>query len=166
MLFARTHAWTTIQRWLIVALAVSALFVFSALVYIYERYYRGPGEEVLYGTWDVPDFPDEPVYIQFNPDQTFSICGLYEGKLNACTTGRWHAGGPNIYLRFNDETMKGQRPWIAHIVEISQNEIRVRWWRDGAVATWKRVSLSSANARDQAIQRTPKAFGVTDLVFR
>lgn len=157
MLFPRSHAWTPLQRWLIIAAAASALLLFSALVCGYERYYRGPGEEAIYGTWEVRDFPlDEPVYFQFNADQTFSMCSVFEGKLDPFTIGKWYAGGPNIYLRFTDETMKGRRPLIVHIVGISQNEIRIRWSRsrDSAVWIWKRANVPSPNASNQAMQRT------------
>ena len=51
MLLPRTHAWTQKQRLLILAAAVLALCSFGALVYCYERYYRGLREADLAGTW-------------------------------------------------------------------------------------------------------------------
>ena len=51
MLMPRTYAWTRRQRWLIVACAVIALLAFSAVVYAYERYYRGPDYHFFIGTW-------------------------------------------------------------------------------------------------------------------
>jgi hypothetical protein len=167
MLFPHTHAWTPIQRWFVVAAGIAVLILFSALVYSYERYYRGPGESALYGTWQVPDFPsDEPVYFQFNPDQTFSMCSVFEGKLSPFTTGRWYAGGPNIYLRFSADGIREARPLILHIVDIQAEEFRVRYSRDGRVVTYRRAHLDSPSASNQAMQRTRESSRSRDLVSR
>lgn len=147
MLFPQSHFWTTRQKLLIVGGGASVLILLAALVYGYERHYRGAGEEAFYGTWQMSDFPsDEPAYFDFRADQTFSICDVFEGKLNPFITGKWYAGGPNIYLRFTDEMMEGQRPVIAHIVDISPNQIRIRWSlsRDSTVRIWKKVVFPSA----------------------
>jgi hypothetical protein len=59
MLFPRSHSWTRRQKGLIVGSVVLALASFGALVYGYERYYRGPGESAFYGTWLDPIFSDD-----------------------------------------------------------------------------------------------------------
>ena len=105
---------------------------------------RAP-ESALFGTWqNTTPALDQVSYYRFNPDHTFSLS--FDGKddlSSIAATGKWYAGGPNIYLRFTYETMKGQRPLILHIVDISADEIRVRWAPDGAPMVWKRVDVPS-----------------------
>jgi hypothetical protein len=38
----RAHAWTPLQRWIIASAALFAVSGFGAVVYVYERDYRGP----------------------------------------------------------------------------------------------------------------------------
>jgi hypothetical protein len=142
MLLPRSYCWTPAQRWLIVGVVVFALAAFGALVYTYERHHPGPGESALYGTWQVPNFWfDNPVYLQLSPDQTFSIGSVFEGKWSPFTTGRWYAGGPNIYLRFSADGIGERRPLILHIVDIRPNEFRVRMSRYGEVLTYRRAPI-------------------------
>jgi hypothetical protein len=159
MLMPRSHAWTPARKSLIIAAALLAIAVVCAAVYSYERYYRGPGEEAFYGTWqDFDFFSDEPVYFDFRPDNTFFIAGTYEGELNPFARGRWFAGGPHLYLRFAEDPYEGNRPRIAHILKISEDEIAIRWSREPAskVTTWKRTHFAAAprEASNQAMQRT------------
>src|ERR1700730_10225269 len=105
---------------------------------------RAP-ESALYGTWQEPGGePDEPTYYQFKPDHTFSILGK-DGQAVGIS-GRWYAGGPNIYLRFPAEVIGESRPIIWHIVDISPNEIAIRVWRKGGVIHYRRVNLASPPA--------------------
>ena len=145
MLLPRTHAWTPAQRWLIIALVASALVSVGALVYSYERYHRGPSETVLYGTWQVPLEGVDDVYLQFNPDWTFSVLSLFEGEATPFLKGRWYAGGSNIYLRYTEgsEELEARRPVIWHIVDIEPNELSIRMWRND-VRRYKRVNLASS----------------------
>ena len=51
MLFPFTRVWTRRQKILVVASGLFVIVLSAALLYGYERYYRGRGEEMLYGTW-------------------------------------------------------------------------------------------------------------------
>jgi len=42
MLLPRTHAWTPLQKWMIACTVLFAVTGFGAVVYVYERDYRGP----------------------------------------------------------------------------------------------------------------------------
>jgi hypothetical protein len=151
MLFPDSRVWTRTQKRLILFAGILGLVLFSTIVYTYERYYRGPNESALYGTWQMLA-GDEDMYLQFNPDQTFSILALIMDEPILITDGRWYAGGPNIYLRFRPELLGQTRPTIWHIVGIAPNEFRVRVWRDGEIVSYKRVKLDSLHASNQALQ--------------
>jgi len=128
----------------------------TATVFVYERYYRGPGEEILYGTWEAVDFLDgDTIYFHFRPDQTFTAGGLFEGEFSPFADGRWYAGGPNIYIRFSADDMRAPtRVIVFHIVDIQPNELHVRLLRDGLVYTFRRSTLKVASASNHAMQRT------------
>jgi hypothetical protein len=154
MLLPRSHAWTPRQRWLITTAVVLAIVLFGALVYSYERYHRGPGESALFGTWrDTSAAMDSVAYYRFNADHTFDLLIDSMGELSVLATGRWYAGGPNIYVRFSPDLIKGRQLMMWHIADISANEIRVRWTRDGAIRIWKRVDLPSPCACNETMQR-------------
>src|SRR5438093_12616864 len=93
MLLLHSHAWTRRQRWLIVGAVVVALGFFSALVYSYERYYRGPDDSFFVGTWrGEADYTGETrIGYRFKADHTF------EGEWEP--SGKWYAGGEFLYLR-------------------------------------------------------------------
>jgi hypothetical protein len=149
MLLLRTHAWTPVQRWLIIAVVAAALVSAGTLVYSYERYHRGPSETVLYGTWQEGDF-----YLQLDPGGTF-FSGLLEGaEATPSVKGRWYAGGSNIYLRVTEDTYdtEARRPIILHIVDIQPNEFRVRMGQ--RVESYKRVNLDSPPASNKSPQPT------------
>jgi hypothetical protein len=67
-------------------------------------------------------------------------------------SGRWFAGGPNIYLRF-DPQYPG-RPEIWRIVDIAPGEIRVRQRSGDRVDVFKRVNPVSTRASNQTMERT------------
>ena len=156
MLFPHSHAWTRLQRWIVVTAAALCIATLATSVFVYERYYRGPGEETLYGTWEAVNFFDgDTIYFRFRPDQTFTAGSLFEGELNPFSEGRWYAGGPNIYVRFSaDDIRTPQRVIVFRIVDIQRNEIHVRLIRDGRVYTFRRATLKSASASNQALQLT------------
>ena len=154
MLLPRSHIWTPLQKAGIVTAGVVALILFCAVVYVYERDYRGPSGSVFCGTWEVLGFDDGPVYLQLNPDQTFSMFSLFEGEPNPFTKGRWYAGGPNIYLRFNAEDFGGARPLVWQIVDIQPEQFRVRYGSKTQILTFRRAHLNSPSASNQAMQRT------------
>ena len=155
MLFPRSHAWTPLQRWLITAAVVLAIVSFGALVYSYEQYHRGPSESALFGTWrDTTPAMDSVAYYRFNADHTFDLLIDDMCELSVVATGRWYAGGPNIYVRFSPDVLKERQLIIWHIADISADEIRVRWTRDSAIRIWKRVDRALPSASNQALQPT------------
>jgi hypothetical protein len=129
----RSHAWTLRQRWLIVGAAVVAVGVFSALVYGYERYYRGPDDSVFIGTWrGEADYTGEQrIGYRFKPDHTF------EGEWEP--SGKWYAGGDFLYLRLRLDDASGpyDKLQIWHVDSMTPTEIRMQ--SDGLHAVLKRV---------------------------
>jgi hypothetical protein len=158
MLIPRSHAWTPPQRYLLIGVAGIAVVAFGALVYSYERHYRGPSRAALVGTWqDMTPGMDSDIatYYRFKPDGTFDLLAGGTAGLSVTTTGTWYAGGPNIYWRFPAEFIGPTRPLIWHIDDISPNEVRVRSSRDGPVIIWKRVDLPiQPEASNQSMKPT------------
>lgn len=142
MLFPRSYAFTRTQRSLILVGAIVALASLGAFLYSYERYHSPASESILYGTWQIPD-TEGPLYVDFRADQTFSIVAVISGHVTPIMSGRWYAGGRNIYLRFSAEDVGQRRPLIFHIVDITRNQLRVRIWRDGKILTYHRVDLKA-----------------------
>ncbi len=115
----------------------------GALVYTYERYYRGPGESAFYGTWLDPIFnSDDSQYWEFRSDHTFALVIMISGEKTSTVEGRWYAGGPNIYLRF-PEDWGPSRPIVMHIVEISPEQFAVRFSPGSHVYHFERAALNS-----------------------
>jgi hypothetical protein len=110
---------------------------------------RAP-ESALFGTWrNTTPTLDQATFYRFGSDHSFSVSFDRIDDLKFARDGKWYAGGPNIYLRFTGEAAQGQRPLVLHIVEVSKDEIRVRWSKDGAPVILRRVAPS------------PKAFNHT-----
>ena len=150
---ART--WTQRQKWLIVASVVLMVAAFGLSIYTYERYHRGPGAEVLSGTWEVAGVFRDQVYLHLESGGSFFVAEgsgdelSYDPRLR----GRWYAGGTKIYLRFHGEG--DPRPtMILHIVDIQADELRIRYTNQGEVYTYRRAHPKSSNASNQAMERT------------
>ena len=156
MLLPHAHAWTRTQKWAVLIATALGIAALATSVFVYERYYRGPGEDILYGDWEAVDFlGDDTIYFRFRPDQTFTAGGLSEGKFNPFSDGRWYAGGPNIYIRFSaDDIRAPQRVIVLHIVDIQPDEVHVRLLGGGQVYTFRRAALKSASASNHAMERT------------
>ena len=60
------------------------------------------------------------------------------------TTGKWYAGGPNIYIRFPLEVLRDRQLVVWHIVDISPNQFRVRAWRDDEPMIYQRMKPPKA----------------------
>jgi hypothetical protein len=145
MLLPRPYAWTRKKRWRIVASVVVALSLFVTGVYVYERCYRGPGQEVLYGAWKgLAVASDDPVYLDFGRDGTFSLDEPSEARLDRVVAGKWYAAGKHIYLQFRAEAQP-RHVVILHIVDITDNELRIRYTGGGNVYTYRRVRLHSSS---------------------
>jgi hypothetical protein len=143
------------QKWAVLTATALGIAAVGATVFLYERYYRGPGEEILYGDWEAVDFlAGDTICFRFRPDQTFTAGGLDHGEFNAFSDGRWYAGGPNIYIRFSaDDIRAPQRVIVLHIIDVQPNEVHVRL-RGGQVCTFRRTTLKSASASNQSLQPT------------
>ena len=133
----------------------------AALIYGYERDYRGPGEEVLYGTWKGSvDWHGSDTYFEFRAHHTFSVWDrawfdAADKKPEFVTKGRWYAGGRFLYLRYPSEFRPdGRMLEFWHIDDISPQELRMRYWRDGGVHIFHRVDAVTTRASNQAMQRT------------
>ena len=146
------------QKWAVLTATGLGVAALGTAVFVYERYYREPGEDILYGDWEAVDFlGGDTIYFRFRPDQTFSAGGLFEGEFNPFSDGRWYAGGPNFYIRFSaDDIRAPQRVIVLHIVDIQPHEVHVRLKRDGQVYTFRRATLKSTSASNQTMQPTAR----------
>ena len=134
----RTHAWTRKQRLLIVAVVVFAFCSFCALVYSYERYYRGLREADLAGTWTRVDPGSGGGYYEFRRDGTMVM--LDDDGQPSNVIGKWYAGGSNIYVRLPPSDFRERELVVWHIVDISRDQFRVRIWQDDkGLAVWRRM---------------------------
>ena len=129
----RSRAWTVWQRWLIVSVVVVAVGAFSALVYTFERHYRGPDDSVFIGTWrgHANYTGEQRIEYRFKPNHTFD--GEWE------PSGHWFAGGDFLYLRLRLEDASGpyDKLQIWRIDSMTPTEIRMR--SGGLYAVLKRV---------------------------
>lgn len=141
MLTPRSHVWTRRQRWLIVGAVVVAVGVFSALVYSYERYYRGPNDSVLFGTWrgELGCLGENRTGYRFKPDHTYDWCLGCEDGESWGQAGHWFAGGDFIYLRIRVDEPSGpyDRLEAWHIDSMTSTELRMHY--DGLHAALKRL---------------------------
>jgi hypothetical protein len=156
MLFSLSHPWTRAQRRFLLVAGLLACVLVAGLIYTYERYYRGPDESALYGTWLDPMTMDaqDLFYIEFRPDQKFWVVVVISGKTTPLVEGNWYAGGQNIYMRYPAEFSGPSRPTVMHIVDISPEDIAVRFDRDGRVYHYKRAYLDPPDASNLSLQAT------------
>jgi hypothetical protein len=145
-----------VQKWVVLTATALGIAALGTVVFVYERYYRGPGEGILYGDWEAVDcLAGDTIYFRFRPDQTFTAGDLFKGEFNPFSDGRWYAGGPNIYIRFRaDDIRAPQRVIILHIVDIQPKEVHLRLTRDGQIYTFRRVTLNSTSASNQSLEPT------------
>jgi hypothetical protein len=129
MLMPPSHAWTRPQRWLIVVCAVIALIGFSAAVYAYERYYRGPDYHFFIGTWRgaLDGLGDVRTGYRFKADHTYEERDVFGDEEEWVPRGRWYAGGEFVYLRHRVESASGVTYDIDawHIDSMSPNKVRM-----------------------------------------
>ena len=153
MQFPRSHAWTPLQKWLIVGAELLSLAMVGVLIYSYERYHRGPTDSILCGTWQ-QDTDDTPIYYRFKPDHTFTVIDPVLTEPSILTTGKWYAGGKFIYLRFTLEDKSERSFYIWRIEDISEGEIEVRYNPGGLLHSYKRVESVAAPASNHTMQPT------------
>jgi hypothetical protein len=157
MLFSRSHAWTQLQKRLIVGGVLAGAILCAAGIYEYERAYRGPSESAFYGTWQIPDSVlDSAAYLEFRPDHTFFLhSSPLTDEERYPPLGKWYAGGPNLYVRFDADQMgEGTRPQIWHIVDVQPNEFRIRYFRSSTIHIYKRGDPAATSASNQTMERT------------
>jgi hypothetical protein len=152
----RAHTWTRTQRWVILACCVTALVFSAAGIYSYERYSRGPSDAVFFGTWrDTTPTMDSTTYYRFKPDGTFDVIADALGSTCVAETGKWYAGGRNIYLRLPPpEDGMPVRPYVWHIADVSSERILIRETHNGAPIAWERFHGSLPTASNQSLQPT------------
>jgi hypothetical protein len=141
MLFPRSYAWTRRQRLFIIGALVAGLAVFSAIVYSYERYYRGPDDSFFVGTWrgELDALGANETGYHFRKDHTYEEIWPSQGHDFVGPTGKWYAGGDFLYLRrrLDDASGPYDRLEIWHIDSMTPNEVRMHY--DGLHGTFKRV---------------------------
>lgn len=122
MLIPRTHTWSPVQKWFILGAVALALLGFGAGVYCYERYHRPPGDDVLFGTWEMtmPHGMDSSDWIALNKDHSFVWFTFGVGGERVSMRGTWFAGGSYLYTR-----VEGKQD-IWQIIQILPDELRLR----------------------------------------
>ena len=133
MLLPRSHPWTALQKWLIVATGAAGIFLVSLVVYRFERYHGLPDDSVFVGTWrgEANYTGESRMEFRFRPDHTYD--GEFEPR------GKWWAGGDFLYLRFRLDGDSGPyKLQIWHIDLMTQTDLRMHddW---GVHAVLKRV---------------------------
>ena|ERR1051326_8648092 len=139
MLFPHSHAWTRRQKRLLVSSVAIAIVAFGALVYAYERYYRGPDDSFFVGTWrGTIDYTVDgiPATWRLKPDHTF--------ETDSEARGRWHGAGEFLYLRSRCDDAWVSVPYdsveIWHIDSMTRTELRMHDSYLGSHAVLKRVN--------------------------
>jgi hypothetical protein len=151
MLYPRAHAWTSLQKWLIIAGTILAALVLSILVY---RYGRSPDQRVLVGTWEGQTDDGRSQYT-FKADSTFEVVdpdAPYGPRTFA--HGRWYAGGKFVYLRFQIKEPWDRELLIWQIDDISSEHLQIHVARNGPVHAFTRVVHGSPKASNQALEPT------------
>jgi len=142
-----------VRRWLIIA--ACAVAGFALLVYAYERYYRGPGQDALFGTWEcTAGCLSEHFYFRFDPNHNVEAWAEEDG-MRFAYRGRWYAGGDFLYLRFIGDDIPQKHPiTIWRIEDLTTTQVRIR---SGDIThTMLRVTSSSPrNASNHTMQLTP-----------
>jgi hypothetical protein len=148
MLFPRTHAWSPVQKWLIVGAAVCALIGASVLVYHFERDHRLPDDSILFGTWETRSNITTD-WMTLKPDHTL-VWSSYNGANTIDWEGVWYAGGKYIYVGGEG------RPGIGEIIDVTPNQLRLRIAKQDIV--FKRVASVPPEASNHAMERTADRF--------
>jgi hypothetical protein len=152
MLFPRTHAWTRLQRLLITGGVLVGLILLGALIYRYERYHRGPTDEVFFGTWVIEGCYDCTSLITFQPNHDVIGFQDYGAETNHLDfRGRWYAGGEQLIIHYDNGHER--RLIIMQIQEITPQLIRVS--SGGQEKRLTRSQRAPPQASNHAMERTP-----------
>jgi hypothetical protein len=128
-----------------------ALAIAGVGIYVYERYYRGPSDSVLVGTWQLEDgCIDCTHWLTLRPDH--KVVGFSDsvGRLWLDHGGRWYAGGELLVIHY--ESAEQSQSTVLRILDITPDVIRVRW--GGREIRMTRSDAIPPNASNQAVQRT------------
>jgi hypothetical protein len=151
MPFPRAHAWTRLQKGLIVGASIALIALCAGGVYIYERFYRGPTEAVFFGTWVIEGCYDCTSLITFQPNHDVIKFEDYWEQNHLQYRGRWYAGGRQLIIHRHDST---DSPLIVmQIQEITPQSIRVCW--DGRETRLTRSPRRPPQASNLSLERTP-----------
>ena len=134
------------QKLLLTFSGVLGLAILVALVYIYEREHRELREDALVGTWVHQPANSESLYYDFRRDGTLIV--MDSGGQPIDTTGKWYAGGSNIFIRFPLEVLRDRQLVVWHIVDISPDQFRVRAWRDDEPMVYQRMKPPSIESKN------------------
>ena len=139
------------QRRLIVAAGILGLVTVTMLVYAYERHYRGPGENVLFGTWADPDpeWDGRTFYYRLHSDHTFEFLSDLHDEESILVRGRWHAAGDVVFFSLRLEDAPDRKLLVWRIDHISADELRIRYNPRGGLHVCTRVALNSPGASNQ-----------------
>ncbi len=133
MLVTNSHPWTLRQRWFIATAVALATVAFSAAVYSYERYYRGPDDSFFVGNWGGDYEPAAGVGFVGDPTMEFHFRAdhTFEG-------GKWWGAGEFLYLRWRldlgGDPLDRLEMW--HIDSMAPDQVRLSQF--GAHVTLKR----------------------------
>jgi hypothetical protein len=146
MLFPRTHAWTPLQKWLIVTTAITLIALCGAGIYYYERHSRTT-DSVLVGTWAFPPLGGDDIYFRLDSNHTFHAFADPAQESSSIMRGIWFGGGSFVYFRrptFDDEGFVTAHPLLIWRLEnITPNELQVRLNPGGIPRTVRRVRPES-----------------------
>jgi hypothetical protein len=143
-----------LQKWLIVASTLCALVAGGAIVYWYERYHRGPTEQVLVGIWEEQTDDGRDRY-SLKPDHTFEVTKLdAPADYGPFLRGRWHAGGRFIYMQWERDDPQDRTFFVWRIDDLSPTELRYRYNPGSPVHTLQRVDLAAPPASNKSLQPT------------
>jgi hypothetical protein len=151
-MLTRTHAWSSSQK-LLIMVGSAVLIALSGIgIYIYERYYRGPSDSVLVGTWQIEDgCIDCTNFIALQPNHSLIGFGdTIAGQNQLESRGRWYAGGQLLVIHYDTTEKAGSV--IMRILDIAPETIRVRW--DGREIRMTRSTRIPPQASNQPLERT------------
>jgi len=148
----RTHPWSRRQKWLIIGSSIVLIALAGVGIYVYERYYRGPSDSVLIGTWQIEDGCIDCTHlVTLEPNHNAVGFGDYMGEQGILDyRGRWYAGGELLVIRY--DTPEESQSIIMRILDITSDVIRVRW--GGNETRLKRSERRPPQTSNQTLQPT------------
>jgi hypothetical protein len=127
----------------------------GALILHFERFGRGPSDQVFVGTWQVghPDTSGESYWhYSFRSDHTYEMFFTISPGDHPFVgeTGTWFAGGEFIYLRSPSEDLSYSPVRPFHIDALSADEARLHHGRQQLLL--RRLAGNSPSASNHAME--------------